>query len=122
MSYEYNGVTIYEKDGVYYIYTQDKGKGKICFPTDVEAEEYITDCLDKHSETTIEVDEYKKFILYCKNLPGKCFFEGKLATYNIKVLNKFINSYKKENNVEIIVYNKITGGEYYYIVDEVYKL
>lgn len=40
-SYDYRGVTIYNKDGMWYIYTDRNGAGKMEFTSDAEAEEYI---------------------------------------------------------------------------------
>jgi len=44
-SYQYHGVTIYEEDGYWYIYTGPRGTGKIEFADEEEAEEYIDENL-----------------------------------------------------------------------------
>ena len=52
-SYSYNGYQIYDdpEQGLWYIYTQPNGKGRIDFATDKDAEEYVDSLSDVQDES-----------------------------------------------------------------------
>ena len=88
--------------------------------TEDEAIEWIKDNENSYKqEEKITISLYEQFVYYCKNLPGKCFLDRKLATTNEKVFKKFINSFEKVKNAKVIVETENHGGEYFYIVEEV---
>lgn len=59
-SYEYNGNMIYwdSSSGYWYIYTEPHGRGRMDFPTEAEAEEYLDD-----AEPEDELREYKVYYI-----------------------------------------------------------
>jgi len=92
---------------------------------DYEAEEFIDNLYkieaDMNLHNKIKQDLYKSFCKYCRNLPGKCYIDEKLATTNISVLNSFIRSFENNVNVNISYSVKLIDGERFYLVDSVSK-
>ena len=62
---------------------------------------------------------YLDFTKYCTKMYGRCFIDGKLATFSEKNLKEFISAFKKKNNCEIEYDTQYIDGEYYYIVTSV---
>lgn len=102
------------------IVRDEKGNFVIELPTEEEALEWIRDNENSYiREEKITISPYEQFVYYCKNLPGKCFLDRKLATTNEKVLKKFIDSFEKSRSVRVITTIESRGGEYFYIVEDV---
>ena len=113
-----NFTTQVTQDGC--IVRDEKGSFVIELPTEEEALEWIRDNKDSYiREEKITISPYEQFIYYCKNLPGKCFLDRKLATTNEKALKKFIDSFEKVRDVKVTTTIESRGGEYFYIVDDV---
>lgn len=98
--------------------------------TDTEAKEYIDDLDDEPLQINTNLNEVKKtpnsheymdvFRKYCAKLPGKCEIDGYLATTNEPALCRFIKSFEKLWNVTVHYKSVIRGGEYFYLVDDIY--
>ena len=102
------------------IVRDENGSFIIELPTEEEALEWIRDNENSYKrEEKITISPYEQFVYYCKNLPGKCFLDRKLATTNEKALKKFINSFEKARNAKVIYEVDYIGGEYFYIVEDV---
>lgn len=103
------------------IIRDEKGEYIISTSTDREAKEYIDDINEDQYTLNeeIPINWYERFDQYCKNLPGKCYIEGKIATTYEKILEKFAKSFENATNTTVTLITKYMCGEYIAFVESV---
>lgn len=126
---EYKGYNLQFSD--YGVIIRDiEGKYLLEVSTEEEAIEYIDEGLiddyPNHNLFTTTISKkqslYDVFDKYCKKLYGKRYFEDRtFGTFDENSLKKFIKSFTKDRNIKVIYEAKYMGGEYYYIVTDVYE-
>ena len=101
------------------IIRDSSGKYIASTPTEDEAIEYVKDLTDNIKEKP-SIDWYRRFEVYCKNLPGKCYPDGdKMATTNGRALTRYIESFTAATNTKIVTRVCYIGGEYFHFVESV---
>lgn len=91
-SYEYNGYRIYYKDGQYYIYLNNMGKGRMDFVSDKDAEEYIDSiesCQDVMSSQELSGEYAKYYDIMSIANPDRLDEEAELDPYVVKLFNRY---------------------------------
>ena len=115
---QYNNYNIQVTDSCFII-RDSNGEYVASTPTEEEAIDYIS-TIDE-TEVNNKINWIKQFEIYCNKMPYKVFIDGKLASTNAKILEKFIKSFEKSHKVKITTRSAFIGGETFYIVENVEK-